>query len=120
MHPLFDQVLLNQHRVAFEAATLALPGDRAHPLQRQVGSLGEPAGILDVIPNSVRDAPEFPLDALAVVNGVQFAAPFDPPLVTAGVAAANDPLQRNRRRRNVFSEARRHIFDRMAHIFRIK
>ena len=85
MQSLLHQILLDHHVVPLEAAALALAGDRADPLEGQVRRVGELARVLDVIPDSVGDAPELPLDRLAVVDGVEITAPLQPPEAATGV-----------------------------------
>jgi hypothetical protein len=83
MRALLDDVMLREDVVALEASALALAGDHAHPLERQVFRLREFPRILDVVPDPVNDLPEFPLDALGVVHGVEQAAVLDPPQFAA-------------------------------------
>ena len=83
MLPLFDDVLLNHHRVALEAAAFALAGDVPHPLQRQVFSVRELARVLDVVPHAVDHAPQLPLDGLGLVHRVEAPAILDPPQAAA-------------------------------------
>src|SRR5690606_8148978 len=74
-----NNVLLREHKRAFEAAAFAFARNVADPFQGEVGGFGEFPGIFDVVPNSIHDAPEFPFDFLRVVDGVEAPAPFDPP-----------------------------------------
>ena len=88
---LLDDVLLRKHHVAFETAALALTGNHADPLQgKRVGSR-ELAGVFDVVPDAVGDAPELPLDLFGVVHCVERAAVFEPPEAAAGVGDAELP-----------------------------
>ncbi len=84
---LLDDVLLGEHVGALEAAALALAGNVADPLQRQVLGIGKLARILDVVPDAVDHLPQLPLDGLGLVDGVQSPAVLDPP-ETAAVGAA--------------------------------
>ena len=92
---LFDDVLLREDQIALEATALALAGDRADPFERQGLGFGKLAGVLDVIPDAVDDFPQLPLDLLAVVNGVERAAPFQPPEPAAVLAGLDVAPARN-------------------------
>ena len=54
------------------------------------------------------------------MHGVELPAPFDPPVMAAGIAAADDPLDRDRRLRNILGKRGRHEFYRMSGILRIE
>ncbi len=95
MGSLFDDVLLNEHEVALEASAFAFAGDGADPFECEGFSFGEDARVFDVVPDAVGHFPEFHFDGFAVVDGVESAAPFDPPEAAAAfpgfeVAPARD------------------------------
>ncbi len=83
MRALLDDVVLREDVIALEAPALALAGDHAHPLERQVFRLRKFPRILDVVPDPVNDLPELPFDPFRVVHGVEQAAVLDPPQFAA-------------------------------------
>ena len=85
-----DNIVLVEHIVADEAAVFPFAGHRANPFQRHMICI-KLAGILDIVPDAVDDGPQLITDQLIVMNGVMFTAPFNPPIMTAVIAAANDP-----------------------------
>lgn len=80
---LFDDVLLGDGVESREAAAFTFAGEESRPLQREVFSLRELAGVLDVVPDAVNHAPEFEFDLLGVGHRVQTAAVFQPPVFAA-------------------------------------
>lgn len=54
------------------------------------------------------------------MNGVMFTAPFNPPVMTTGIPAANDPANRNAGLCNIFGKRRRDITDRRTSILGIE
>lgn len=98
---LLEDVLLGEDVVAEEAAVLALAGEAADPFQGEVRRVGELAGVLDVVPDAHDHGLEFVADALVVVDGVEFAAPLDPPVVAPVVAGAQDAVAQDGRGRQV-------------------
>ena len=80
---LLDKVLLADHVVALEAAALALARNSTDPLEVHRFSLGELAGVLEVVPDSVDDFPQLPLDVFGLVDGVEASAVFEPPKIAA-------------------------------------
>src|SRR5688572_6007623 len=78
------------------------------------------AGILDIVPDPVDHGPQFITDQLIVMNGVMFTAPFNPPVMTTGIPAANDPANRNAGLCNILGKRRRDITDRRTSILGIK
>ena len=108
---LSDNIVLVQHVIAEKTAIFPLARKRAYPFQRHVVGI-EFARIFDIIPYAINNRPQFVANALIVMDRVEFPAPFDPPIVAAGIAAADDPLHWNRRLRNVLGKAWRNIFDR--------
>ena len=82
MIDLVEDVVLRQHVVADETAVLALARQRADPLEVEVRGV-EPPGVLDVVPDAEDDRAQLVADDLVVVDGVELAAPLDPPVVRA-------------------------------------
>ena len=80
---LVNDVLLPDHVVTLEASTFPLAGDVTDPLQGHSFRLGKLAGVLDVIPDTVNDFPEFPFDLLGLMDGVHASAVLDPPEVAS-------------------------------------
>lgn len=80
----------------------------------------ELAGVLDIVPDPVDHGPQLITDQLIVMNGVMLTAPFDPPVMTTGIPAANDPADRNARLRDILGKRRRDITDRCTRILGIK
>ena len=116
---LVEDVVLRERVVADEAAVLALAGQGADPLQRQVLGI-EVAGVLDVVPDAEDHAPELVADALVLGDGVELAAPLDPPVVAAVVAGADDPVGEDGRAADVLGDARRHEPRRAAGVLRVE
>ncbi|MNI30170.1 hypothetical protein D3C73_840050 [compost metagenome] len=114
-----DNVILVQHVVADEPPVFAFAGQRADPFQRHVFG-AEFAGVFDIIPNAVNDGPQLVADHLIIMHRVMLAAPFNPPVVAAGVAASDHPAERNRRFRNILGKRRRDKVHRYPRIFGIK
>lgn len=92
--PLADNIVLGEHIVTREAAVLPFARQRTNPLQRHMVGI-KLTGILDIVPDPVDHGPQFITDQLIVVYGVMFPAPFNPPVMTTGIPAANDPANRN-------------------------
>ena len=80
---LFDDVLLGDGVESREAAAFTFAREESRPLQREVFSLRELAGVLDVVPDAVNHAPEFEFDPFGVGHRVQAAAVFQPPVFAA-------------------------------------
>ena len=116
---LLDDVPLVKEEVALEAAALALAGDRAHPLQRQVRRLGEVAAVLEVIPHRVHHPPQLPLDLLGGVHGVEAAAVLDPPQLAAVLLRVERAVPRDSLD-VVEGEGRLHERHRLAHVLRVE
>ena len=94
---LFHHVLLPEDVVAFKAAALAFSGNRADPFERQVFGLWKTTGVFDVVPHTIGDLPELPLDGLRVVDGVHAATPFEPPEAAARIGGADIAIVGNLR-----------------------
>src|SRR5687767_8691740 len=50
-------ILLCEHVISFKAAAFALAGDGAHPFQGKVIYILKIPGVLDIVPNTIYDAP---------------------------------------------------------------
>jgi hypothetical protein len=74
------QVLLNEHVVADETSAFSFAGDHADPVHCPVGTGGVLAGVFDVVPDAEDDGEEFEADAFVIADGIELAAPFDPPV----------------------------------------
>src|ERR1022692_2224416 len=85
VNALFYHITLRKNIVTFKSTALAFSGNASHPFQREVFRLGKPPGILDVVPDSIGDPPEFPLDFFGLMNSVAAAAPLKPPETAAGI-----------------------------------
>ncbi len=118
--PLLQNVLLAQHVVAEEAAVLALARKAADPLQRQVLGIRELAGVLDVVPDAHDHGLQFVADQLVVVDGVEFAAPLDPPVVAAVVAGAQHAVAQDGRGGEVAGGLGRHELHRPARVLGVE
>ncbi|MGX1486326.1 hypothetical protein RKD45_005402 [Streptomyces griseus] len=113
---LLEDVLLGEDVIAQEAAVLALSGEAADPFQGQVRRVRELAGVLDVVPDTHDHGLELVADALVVVDGVEFAAPLDPPVVAAVVAGAQDAVAQDGRGRQVLGVGGRYELHRPARV----
>ena len=117
--PLLDDILLGHHHIAFKTTTFTLARHMPDPFKRQIFRLRKLARVLDVIPNSINHLPQFPLDLLRVMHGVERATVFDPPKIASvlfrveGFVAWNfcDVIQR---------EGWRNITDRATGVFRVE
>src|SRR5699024_9952873 len=79
---LIEHIVLGEYMVADESTVFAFAGKGADPFQREILGI-ELSGVLDVVPDSVDCGLELVSDAFVVGDHVEFAAPFDPPVVAA-------------------------------------
>ena len=87
---LTEDVVLGEHVIAEEPPVFAFSREGADPFEVEVLGL-EAAGVLDVVPDAEDDRAQFVADRFVLVDGVEVAAPLDPPVVGAGVSGAEDP-----------------------------
>lgn len=119
LRALLDEVALRNHEISLEAAALAFTGNGADPLEGEIGGLGEFTGIFNVVPHSVGDFPELPLDLFGLVHGVAEPAVFDPPEAAAKLGGVE--IAEARDLRDVLEcVAGRREFHRTAGVFGIK
>ena len=87
------QVLLREHVIADQPPGFAFAGQHADPIERPIGRRGMLARVLDVVPDAQHDRQQFEADPLVVADGVDLAAPFDPPIaIFPGADAAEFEL----------------------------
>ena len=101
-------VLLGQHVVSDEPTGLPLSGQHADPVKSPV-LRAVIASVLNMIPHTERDPQQFVTDRLVVREGVEHAAPFDPPVPVLELPVAPErkvvvgelpnPLRRHERHR---------------------
>ncbi len=119
MYPLFNYILLNNHRITLKAATLTFAGDGADPFERHIFGIRELSRILDVIPHTIHHLPELPLDLFSVVHRVASTTVFDPPQLTAVLLHIEISIARHLG--NIFQRIlRSDVFDRLANILTVK
>ncbi len=103
---LLENVLLAEDVIPDEASRFAFPGCQTDPFQCQIfdSFLRKRAGVFDVVPNAVDYLPKLELDALMVIDRVEYTAIFDPPVMAALGGVRNAPELRNRRGTDVDCE----------------
>ncbi|MNC04222.1 hypothetical protein D3C75_516560 [compost metagenome] len=114
-----DNVLLLHHIIPDKAPVLPFARHGAHPLQSH-GVRVELPGVFDVIPNAVDYRPQLVADTLVLVHNIQLAAPFDPPVGAAVVAALDNPAQWDVGLGNILGKCWRHILHRLARVLGIE
>mgnify|MGYP007073476359 CR=1 FL=1 len=92
---LFDDILLNQRIFTFKTAAFALTRNRSDPRQGKILRIGKIPRILDIIPHTVDDAPNFPLDLFRIVYRIEPSPLFEPPKTTTVFGGADFPPTRN-------------------------
>ena len=78
-----DDILLREGVETKHAARLSLAGDGAHPLEGIGSHFGEVARVLDVVPDAVDHFPQLALDFFGVVDCVEPATVFNPPVLAS-------------------------------------
>lgn len=92
---LFHYVLLNEHVIALEPSTFTLAGNRADPFERHVFGFRKLSRIFDVVPDTVHDFPEFPLNRFGIMNGIEPTSVLNPPELTTIFVGFKPTITRN-------------------------
>jgi hypothetical protein len=79
LRTLLHNVLLSQHIVATKSTAFAFTRNGAYPFQRIVTGIGKIPGILYVVPDTIYNSPQFPLDRFGIFHRIEPAAILDPP-----------------------------------------
>ncbi|CCJ99418.1 FIG00553423: hypothetical protein [Cronobacter malonaticus 507] len=107
MVALLDNILLAEQVIAHKPAALTLAGNGADPFDREIFRIRELAGVFNVIPYTPDYFPQLPFDLFTLMDGIQTAAPFEPPEIAAVERGGKPLIARNigylfqrKRRRN--------------------